>query len=179
MKKSLYKLIILLAVCLLLKECFLHISLSNKNSKKVESYFNNESSARYENDMVIEIPKVNLKNIVIRSSSDFKELNESLVYYENNDYNKKIVIFGHSGMGYGTYFNRLDELKRNDFIYLYSRGNKITYEVEEIYTIKEDDLRVLEEEKNRVLYLVTCLKSDKKMRLVVKLLYKSAKTLKK
>lgn len=179
MRKSLYKLIIILAVCLLVKECLLCISLSNKNCKKVESYFKSGSSVRYEDDMVIEIPKINLKNAVVKSSSDFKELNESLVYYKNNDYNKKIVVFGHSGMGYGTYFNRLDDLNKNDFLYLYTKGKKITYEVEDTYTINEDDLRILKEEKNKELYLVTCLKSNKNMRLVLKLRYKSAKTLKK
>ena len=86
--------------------------LNSSNDKMVKAYFNNNSSFNYNGDMVLDIPDISLKNIVKKSDDKFKLLDRYLVYYKNNNYKNGIVILGHSGMGYGTYFNRLDELEK-------------------------------------------------------------------
>ena len=103
-------------------------------------------------------------------------LDNSLVYYKVLNPLNKIVIFGHSGAGYGTYFNRINELIKGDNLYLYHRKNVYLYEVLKSYKISENDISILKNDQNkRELYLITCLKHEKNKRLVVKLALKRAK----
>ena len=139
------------------------------NQKEIEKFYTNSKNYNYSNNLILHIPKINLKQIVKEADNNYSNLKTNLVYYKNNNPNKKIVIFGHSGLGYGTYFNRLDELKINDICYLYKNNYKITYIVKKIYEIKEDDINVVKSENKMVLILITCKKSDNSKRLVVKL----------
>lgn len=150
-----------------------------KNKVEVESYYNNNSSFNYKSNMIIDIPSINLKATVKLADNDFKNLDDGLVYYKYNDYKNKIIIFGHSGIGYGTYFNRLDELTFNDNVYLYKDKLKITYVVDKIYDIKSTNIDILYNDEKERLLLITCKKNDKNKRLVVNLNVKSVKTLKK
>lgn len=150
-----------------------------KNKVEVESYYNNNSSFNYKSNMIIDIPSINLKATVKLADNDFKNLDDGLVYYKYNDYKNKIIIFGHSGIGYGTYFNRLDELTFNDNVYLYKDKLKITYVVDKIYDIKSTNIDILYNDEKERLLLITCKKNDKNKRLVVNLSVKSVKTLKK
>ena len=131
------------------------------------------------NAMVINIPKINLDMVVKKANNDFSNLNKNLVYYKNNNYKKGIVIFGHSGVGYGTYFNRLDELSINDIVYWYKDKLKIKYVVSSISYVNDNDLSVIDTNKKEILRLITCKKNDNKRRLVVELSLKSVQTLKK
>ncbi len=150
-----------------------------KNKVEVESYYNNNSSFNYKSNMIIDIPSINLKATVKLADNDFKNLDDGLVYYKYNDYKNKIIIFGHSGIGYGTYFNRLDELTFNDNVYLYKDKLKITYAVDKIYDIKSTNIDILYNDEKERLLLITCKPNDKNKRLVVNLSVKSVKTLKK
>ena len=106
-------------------------------------------------------------------------MNKNLVYYKRNDFNDKMIIFGHSGLGYGAFFNRLDELNKNDEAYLYKDNDKAIYKVVDIYYVSYKDVYILNNDEEGTLLLVTCKKNDKSLRLVVKLSLKSIKTLKK
>ena len=178
MKINLLKLIIIVLLILLTHEIYLIIYTDITSKKEVENYCINAKKYIYSDKLVLEIPKINLKQIVNKTVNDYKNLDYSLVYYNNNNYNKKIIIFGHSGMGYGTYFNRLDNLSINDTIYLYKNNYKITYKVNKIYHIKENNLSVLNIDDSKELYLITCVKYDKSKRLVIKSVQNSVKPLK-
>lgn len=179
MKKSVFKIITIVLVIFLLKEIVLMVYIDLKNKVEVESYYNNNSSFNYQKDMIIDIPSINLKTVVKEADNDFKNLDNGLVYYKESDYKNKIIIFGHSGIGYGTYFNRLDELNFNDNVYLYKDKFKITYAVDKIYDINSTKIDILNNDEKERLLLITCKKNDKNKRLVVNLRLKSVKTLKK
>ena len=155
------------------------IYINETNKKEIKRFNNPKYKYEYTDKIILEIPKINIKQIVDKADDNYSNLDKGLVYYKNDDYNKKIIIFGHSGIGYGVYFNRLDELDINDRVYLYKNNYKITYIVSDIFTIKEDEIGILNSEDKPVLMLITCKKNDKKKRLVVKLSSKSVKTLKK
>ena len=107
MKRKLFKIGLIILIALLAREIIL-IAISNHNVKEsIKSYFNNDSSFNYKSDFIIEIPKIKLESIIKKADLDFKNLDDSLVYYKYDDYNDKIIVFGHSGVGYGVYFNRL------------------------------------------------------------------------
>lgn len=119
----------------------------------------------YNKEIVLEIPKIKLYQKVIDKGNNYSNLNYNLVYYNNTDINNKIIIFGHSGMGRGTYFNRIDELNINDDIYFYNKY-KVNYKVIKKYIIKENNLDILNNDNNNLL-LVTCFKKDNKKRVVI------------
>jgi LPXTG-site transpeptidase (sortase) family protein len=80
-------------------------------------------------------------------------------------------------MGYGTYFNRLDELDNKSDVYIYKDKLKLTYQFKEKMDVKETQTDILNSAKANELILITCKKSVKDERLVVKLVLKSAKTI--
>ena len=161
----------------LIKDLVIGILITYENKKEVESYYNNDTSFNYKSNLVLNIPSINLDLTVKKANDDFSNLDKNLVYYKRNNFNDKIIIFGHSGLGYGTFFNRLDELNKNDKAYLYKDKNKATYEVADIYYVLDKDVYILNNDEEDALLLVTCKKNDKSLRLVVKLSLKSIKTL--
>lgn len=120
-----------------------------------------------------------MEGIIKKADDDFKNLNDSLVYYKYNNYKEKIIVFGHSRIGYGAYFNRLDELDVNDYVYLYKDKLKITYKVDKIYSIFDSELGILNNDRKGTLLLVTCEKINKNKRRVVELTIKDSKSLEK
>ena len=169
MKKRLLNIIIIVLIVLLAKEIFMIIYTNYNNEKEIKKFYTNSKKYSYTSDLMLEIPKINLKQIVKKANNNYSNLNTNLVYYKNNNLNKKIIIFGHSGIGYGVYFNRLDELKINDTCYLYKNNYKQVYKVEKIFEINEDNTSILNIENTPNLILITCKKMDKNKRLVVKL----------
>ena len=153
--------------------------LNTTSDKIVSSYFAGSPTFNYKSDMVLSIPSVNLKNVVKKADNEFKLLDRYLVYYKNNNYKDGIVILGHSGMGYGTYFNRLDEIDNKSDVYIYKDKLKLTYQFKEKMDVKETRTDILNSAKANELILITCKKSVKDERLVVKLVLKSAKTIEK
>lgn len=149
------------------------IYLDRTNKYEIIKYYNKEYEFSHSEKMVIELPTIKLKQVVNKANADFSNLNNSLVYYKNNNYEKKIIIFGHSGMGYGTYFNKLDRLNINDIAYLYINNKKISYYVNDIFKVSKEEIDVLKNEKKSILLLITCDKYDKNKRLIVKLGLKS------
>lgn len=155
------------------------ILLNTTTDKVVSSYFAGSPTFNYKSDMILDIPDISLKNVVKKSDDDFKLLDRYLVYYKNNNYKEGIIILGHSGMGYGTYFNRLEELDDKSIIYIYKDKLKLTYKFKEKMYVKETKTDILSSAKANELILITCKKSVKDERLVVKLVLKSAKTIEK
>lgn len=179
MKRKLFKIGLLILIFLLVKEIILMTILNHNTTQSINSYFKNETSFNYKSDFVIEIPKIKLKSVIRKADKNFKNLNKSLVYYEYDNYKEKIIVFGHSGVGYGTYFNMLDELYINDYLYLYKDKLKITYIVNKKYSIYDTELNILKNDKKNTLLLITCEKSNKSKRLVVELKAESVKTVEK
>lgn len=177
MKKILVSLILFVSVFLITKDMVFMLLLNSSNDKMVKAYFNNNSSFNYNGDMVLSIPSINLETVVKKADNEFKLLDRYLVYYKNNNYKAGIVILGHSGMGYGTYFNRLDELDNKSNVYIYKDKLKLTYQFKEKMDVKETQINILTSAKANELILITCKKSVKDERLVVKLVLKSAKTI--
>lgn len=122
------------------------------------------------NEKILEIPKINLKLEVVKANDNFENLDNNLVYYNHFNPDDKIIIFGHSGVGFGTYFNRLDELNINDIAYLIINGKKYYYYVNDVYEVSKNATYILKNEyDSKKLLLVTCVKGDKNKRLVVEL----------
>lgn len=154
----------------------INFSIQNKNNE----YIYETKSVSYANLIMLKIPKINLLTKVIKANENFSNLNSSLVYYREFNPNNKIIIFGHSGMGKGTYFNRLDELSLDDEVYLQYNKKIYKYSITRTYNILKKDTYILKkEDDSKKLLLVTCIKNNKNKRLVVELVQKKAKSIEK
>ena len=167
MKKKFVKLLVFAIILFLANNLFLIIYNEHNNKKVVDAYYNNPSSFN-SGDMILVIPSIKLKRIVKHAKDDFSNLNNNLVYYKNNNSGGTIFIFGHSGMGYGTFFNRINELTINDICFLHIGKSKIKYKFISSYIVDEKDTDILEDKSDKLL-LITCLKNNPKKRLVIEM----------
>lgn len=158
----------------------LNLIYSSIISKDITSNYMINTGKTYSDSIIIEISKISLKMPVLKALDDFSNLDNSIVYYKKFDPKNKIIIFGHSGIGYGAFFNRLDELNINDSVFLYNKDMMYEYEVFNVYNVDKTAVYLLNEEENsKKLLLITCIKNDKNKRLVVELKLKSIKTIEK
>lgn len=163
--------IILILLCFLVSIYFINTSYKTKT---IKTFYNKNYKYDNLNEKRLIIPKININLPVIKADSDFTNLDYNLVYYNNFNVNNKIIIFGHSGMGVGTFFNRLDELKKHDVVYLKSNNKTYLYVVLNFYNIDKRDTYILNEEENsNKLLLITCTRGKKNKRYIVDLIRKS------
>lgn len=173
LKKLIKILVIIIFACV----CFIKIN-NQKETKLIHKYISNPTKYNYLNYEVLEISKINLLEKIEINKDNFANLDNSLIYYEKLNYNNRIIIFGHSGMGYNKYFNRLDELKINDIAYLYYNDLKLEYILKEIYTVSEYETDIMSNTVDKKeLILITCVKNQKSQRLVLKFDMKNIKNI--
>lgn len=153
---------------------------SFNSSYNINSSYKVNVGNTYNNEKFLEIPSINLKKRLEKALDNFSNLDNDLVYYKYFSPQDKIIIFGHSGVGYGTYFNRLDELKKEDNVFLYNKNICYEYVVYDIYNVDETSVHILNEEENsKKLLLITCSKKYKNKRLVISLKLKNVKIIEK
>lgn len=110
---------------------------------------------------VIDIPKINLKSPIYPTSNEMA-LEEGVGVLEGtslpvggNDTHS--VITGHRGLSLGQMFTDLPELKLGDHFYIHVLGEIHAYQVDQILTIKPDDLTHFDRDpKKDLITLVTC-----------------------
>lgn len=143
---------------------------------KVNISYNKLNYNNISNNIIISIPKIKLNKKVVKANKNFSNLSNNLVYYNSFNSCDKNLIFGHSGLGFGTYFNRIDELSNNDLLYIIKGNVKYTYLFKSKYIIDETDTFILNDEKNsKKLLLITCHKVHKNKREVVEFNLKCTK----
>lgn len=79
-------------------------------------------------------------------------------------------IAGHRNYTFGSYFNRLGEVKVNDLISIQYNNDTFTYKVTDIFTVEPDNVSILASTPNlATVTLITCHpKGSNKQRLIVK-----------
>ncbi len=176
MLKNIIKIMLILFLASI---CFIKIA-KQRETKIIEKYISNQTKYNYLNYEVLEIPKINLLEKLEKNKNNFSNLDSSLVYYEDLNYNNRIIIFGHSGMGYNTYFNRLNELKLGNYAYLYYDKYKLYYSLNKIYIVDKYDTSIMYDTVNKKeLVLITCVKNNKNKRLLLKFGLKTVKIIEK
>lgn len=156
------------------------IYMTTNNSYSISYSKSYSGTKNYNNEIVINIPKINLKLPVIKALNDFSNLDNNLVYYNEFNPLNKIIIFGHSGVGYGAFFNRIDELIVGDEISIYNKDKHYLYSVYDTKIVDKTSVFLLEEEINsKKLLLITCDKNNKNKRLIVYLLLNIIKSIEK
>ena len=145
---------------------------------KVEEYIDNSSKVTVEEsetqekkenvgvnynvyDMVIEIPSINLKYGLYDINSRYNSVNYGLQILRESDMpnvtNGNLVIAGHSGTSSISYFRYLYRLKNDDLVFIYYKGTKYIYKINNIYEEEKDGSITIHRDNNKtIIALITC-----------------------
>lgn len=118
----------------------------------------------------LEIPKIQLRKEIYQIDSFYNNVDYHIeILEESNLENKIFYLAAHSGYGANCYFNDLALLERGDFIWIFLENSRLDYVIEEIYFIEKDGyLEIYEEDRNGVVYLITCSLLYPEKQLIVK-----------
>lgn len=121
--------------------------------------------------MVVEIPKINLRKGIYNINSKNNTVNKNIQIMRESDMPNKdkgmLVLAGHNGNSRVSYFDRLNELNKEDKVYIYYANNKYTYEISNMYEAeKNGTITVKKEREKTVIVLISCKKNTKDKQLV-------------
>ena len=133
------------------------------NELLVGKYFEKEKKDYVEDNYVavLEIPKISFKRGLYEQNNPNSVLDKNIIFLDVSDMPDKdysrVIILGHSGNSYNSYFKNLYKLKLNDKIIMYYNNIKYTYKIKDIYEVTKNGTLALEPNKNtKTLTLVTC-----------------------
>lgn len=122
---------------------------------------------------ILRIPAIELESPVLKGSTK-QNLNLSVATIEPTGTpgaDGNFVITGHNSRTYGRHFNRLDEIKKGDELFVDTRTGNYVYKVTDIYVVEAEDVWVLGDTIDGAeITLITCHypKEGKTQRLIVK-----------
>lgn len=163
--------------------------LNEENNLKIEEFLENETNeeivveedikeetntsnvSSYDYIAVLEIPSINLKRGLVDSSSKYNNVNYNIQIINKSTMpdvvNGNLVLAGHNGASYVSFFRNLDKLNINDKIYIYYGGYKYEYSLSKIYdTPKDGNVEVHRDNSKTTITLITCKKNTKDTQVV-------------
>ena len=120
----------------------------------------------YDYIAVLEIPKINLKRGLVSTDSKYNNVNYnikivdgSLMPYVRNG---NLILAGHNGSAYISFFKNLYKLDIGDSVYVYFDSIKYEYKIADIYDVDKTGTVNISRDKNRTtITLITCKKYSK------------------
>lgn len=116
----------------------------------------------YENYIgVLEIKKINLKRGFYSKTSRNNNVNRNIQILNESDMpnieNGNVIIAGHSGSSYVSFFRNLNKLALYDEAIIYFEGKQYNYQLKNKYEIDKTGQAVIKRNKEKnVLTLITC-----------------------
>lgn len=116
----------------------------------------------YENYIgVLEIKKINLKRGFYSKTSRNNNVNRNIQVLNESDMpnieNGNVIIAGHSGSSYVSFFRNLNKLDLYDEAIIYFEGKQYNYQLKNKYEIDKTGQAVIKRNKDKnVLTLITC-----------------------
>ena len=117
---------------------------------------------------ILEIPSIDLI-APIQEGTSMNVLNQAVGHFsESSFWNGNVAFASHNRSMYAHYFERINELQQGDeIIYKTKLGTK-TYIVYENNVIPETNWTVIENTKDNIITLITCVKNKPEIRLCVR-----------
>ena len=180
-------LIIFLGISFFIYENFKKESLNKLNEDRVDIFFNEEivtpepteskesvkknKTANYNYIAVLEIPSINLKRGLVDIDSYYNNVKYNLEILKGsnmpNILNSNLIIAGHNGNSYVSFFKSLDKLKQGDKIFLYYQGKRYEYSFEYSYEVNKDGtIEINRDPTETTVTLITCKKNIKDKQVV-------------
>lgn len=121
---------------------------------------------------VIEIPKINLKKGIVNSDSKYNNLNKNIYTISNSTFPSEneishIILAGHSGNSYISYFRNLKKLKKEDLIYFYYNNQTYIYSISNIYEVEKTGTIAVGIYAKDAMTLITCVENSNKQLVIV------------
>ena len=136
---------------------------------KEENKIKKESKYSYE--AVLEIPKINLRKGLVKSTKNFDSINYAVSIDENSIYPNEIgnfILYAHTGNSSISYFDNLKYLDINDEIKIYYKGKWYFYNVLKKYEIdKNGMLSIYNDGISKYITLTTCSQENKNKQIVI------------
>lgn len=141
----------------------------NENIQKEEKKVKKESKYIYE--AVLEIPKINLRKGLVKSTKNFDSINYAVSIDEHSIYPNEIgnfILYAHSGNSSISYFDNLKYLDINDEIKIYYKEKWYFYNVSKKYEIdKNGMLSIYNDGISKYITLTTCSQENKNKQIVI------------
>ena len=111
------------------------------------------------------IPKINLTKGFLDNRSQENDVDKNLLVVKGSNYPNvdkgNLIIAGHSGTGWNSFFNDLYKLEKGDEAYISYNGKKYIYKIVNIYTQpKTGTLAIYRDYEKTSLTLITCTNHD-------------------
>ena len=134
----------------------------DKNATKENS--ENKGIFEYGEIGFIIIPILDIK-APIREGTTKEILKYSVGHFEQtNLWNGNVALASHNGGSYAHYFSRINELRNGEeIIYITNMGER-RYKVVENKIIEETEMNILEDTKENIITLITCVKGKRNKR---------------
>lgn len=189
-KNKRYSLIIFLGIFLLLLGISYNIynhcqqkKQDNVDNEKVEEFFEIKEEKDSDEEIsvetptvkeetdnyigVLEIPKINLKKGIVDKTSASNNVNKNIYTLKattlpDEQINSHIILAGHSGNSYISFFRNLKKLDMKDKINFYYKGVKYIYEVSNRYEIEKTGTTDLKITNKSDITLITCISGTNK-----------------
>ena len=123
------------------------------------------SDSNYNYIGTLEIPKIGLKKGFLDINSTDNDVDRNIAIMKGSDYpdvkRGNLIIAGHSGTAWNSFFNQLYQLNKGDMMYVYYKNVKYTYTIVNIYEQpKVGSVNVYRNGKKTTLTLITCTKDS-------------------
>lgn len=142
-------------------------------NKKIEKSYKTvfipkEEIKKESNNWQIEIPKINLK-AKIQDGTDNENLNKYVGHFTESSYINGNVCLAAHNRGYKVnYFQNIKKLQKGDKIIYEFKNVKQTYIVTENKVIKDTDVQEIENTKENIITLITCVENEPEKRRCIK-----------
>lgn len=172
--KKLGNLFLIIGMALLLFVAYAKVQTYLEQKKMIEEYTSLNLAAnsddtslsevkRGETIGLLEIEKIGLKVAMVEGSEQdnikfaLGHLPFSASLNELGKNNHNFAIVGHRSFTYGKFFNRLDEMEKDDTIVVYARNKVLTYKIFDKKIVKPNNVDVVNPIKGKsVVTLITC-----------------------
>lgn len=107
---------------------------------------------------ILMIPKIDLK-VAIEQGVDNETLKYSVGHFKETALpgeKGNFCLIGHRSYTYGQFFNRLDEINKDDEIMVNSNGKEYKYKVTDINVVEPEEISVLNPTDDSEITLITC-----------------------
>lgn len=116
---------------------------------------------------VLEIPKINLKKGIVDKTSASNNVNKNIYTLKettlpDEQITSHIILAGHSGNSYVSFFRNLKKLDMKDKVYFYYKAVKYIYEVSNKYEIEKTGTTELKQTNISDITLITCISGTNK-----------------
>lgn len=134
------------------------LSQLESNDKTVSNKVSKEMKKELSGALRLKLPAIKLSEVVLKETNQ-DTLNKALTQVKSKQSPGKgnFVVAGHRSLVYGRHFNRLDELKKGDPIYLENKTHVYEYNVVRKVTVLPNEVDVLLDVKGqKTISLITC-----------------------